>query len=276
MEEQKGDIREEDLKVLISLIKEGYGYDFSDYSQVSFSRRVLRFLSEMKYENVQQAITEIEKDKKVFRAFLEKITVNVTEMFRDPEFYRSLKDEVIPRLSSYPIIKIWDVGCSSGEEVYSIAILLHEAGLLQRTRIYATDLNPANLEKAKKGIMPLQVMKDYTTNYIKAGGTNDFATYYTAKYSNAIIKKEFRDRVVFTEHNLVTDQAFNEFQFICCRNVMIYFNRELQDRVVHLFYSSLSPLGYLALGIKESLLFTTLRPQFEVINARTKIFRRKS
>lgn len=269
-------ITEKELVELITSIKKRYGYDFNDYSQASFLRRISKFLNELKYENIGQAILDLHNNKTIFRSFLEKITVNVTEMFRDPEFYRSFKDEVIPRLSSYPSIKIWHAGCSTGEEVYSIAILLHEAGLLQRARIYATDINPSNLEKAKMGIMPLPVMKDYTTNYIKAGGTNDFAAYYTAKYNNAIISKEFRDKVVFTEHNLVTDQAFNEFQFICCRNVLIYFNKELQDRVVHLFYNSLSSLGYMALGIKESLLFTSIRPKFEVINPRTKIFRRKN
>lgn len=267
-------ISDTELQKLLLLLKTLYGYDFTNYSSASLVRRVARFMSDMHYQSTSALQGDLASQPKIFKHFLEKITVNVTEMFRDPEFYRALKEMVIPRLSSYPIIKIWDAGCSTGEEVYSIAILLQEAGLLQRTRIYATDINPLNLEKAAKGIMPLQSMKDYTTNYIKAGGNTDFATYYTARYNNAIISKDIRERIVFTEHNLVTDEVFNEFQFICCRNVMIYFNKELQNRVINLFYNSLAPLGYLALGIKETLLFSPLRTKFEAVNERVKIFKR--
>jgi chemotaxis protein methyltransferase CheR len=267
-------LAEWEVDEVLHLIKKLYGYDFTEYSRASITRRVARFMEEYNYTSLPSLLTALKEDRKVFVSFLEKITVNVTEMFRDPEFYRAFKEKVIPRLASYPIIKIWHAGCSSGEEIFSMAILLHEAGLLTRTRFYATDINPANLEKAKKGIMPLQVMRDYTTNYIKAGGVNDFASYYTAKYNNAIISKEFRDRITFSEHNLVTDSAFNEFQFICCRNVMIYFSRELQDRVIHLFHESLATLGYLALGIKESLLFSSMRQNFEAVSAKAKIFRR--
>ncbi len=269
-------ISESEVDEVLHLIKNLYGYDFTEYSKASICRRVMRFMSEATRPGIPALKYQLKQDKKVFDSFLEKITVNVTEMFRDPEFYKAFKEKVIPRLSSYPIIKIWHAGCSSGEEIYSMAILMYEAGLLPRTRFYGTDINPANLEKARKGIMPLQVMKDYTTNYIKSGGVKDFASYYTAKYNNAIISKEFRERITFSEHNLVTDSAFNEFQFICCRNVMIYFSRELQDKVIHLFHDSLAPLGYLALGIKESLLFSSIRPNFDVVSAPAKIFRRKN
>lgn len=269
-------ISESEVDEVLHLIKRLYGYDFTEYSKASILRRVARFMNEAAITDLSALKYQLRQDKKVFDSFLEKVTVNVTEMFRDPEFYKAFKEKVIPRLASYPIIKIWHAGCSSGEEIYSMAILMYEAGLLSRTRFYGTDINPANLEKAKKGIMPLQVMKEYTTNYIKSGGVNDFASYYTAKYNNAIISKEFRDSITFSEHNLVTDSAFNEFQFICCRNVMIYFNRELQDKVIHLFHDSLAPLGYLALGIKESLLFSSIRQKFEVVSVQAKIFRRKN
>jgi chemotaxis protein methyltransferase CheR len=177
-------------------------------------------------------------------------------------------------LATYPTIKIWVAGCATGEEVFSLCILLQEAGLLERTRLYATDINPANIEKAKQAIIPLELIKEYTTNYFKAGGSADFTNYYTAKYNNAIIAKDLRKNILFSQHNLVTDQAFNEFQLISCRNVMIYFNHSLQNRVTGLFYDSLSSFGYLALGVKESLLFSSRRSHFEVVNKAQKIFRR--
>jgi len=271
---EKVSITDDELDQILLTIKENFGYDFTEYARASMLRRVLRFMDQVNLKTSAKVLEALSKDKRFFQSFLEKITVNVTEMFRDPEFYKIFREKVIPRLASYPIIKIWHAGCSSGEEIYSMAILLHEAGLLGRKKLYATDINPANLEKARKGIMPLNVMKDYTTNYIKAGGLNDFATYYTAKFDNAIISKEFRERITFSEHNLVTDQAFNEFHLICCRNVLIYFNRDLQDKVIHLFYDSLAPLGYMALGIKESLLFCSIKEKFGVVSAPAKIFRR--
>jgi chemotaxis protein methyltransferase CheR len=224
--------------------------------------------------DVAQFRERILGDKNLFEKFLKLITVNVTEMFRDPGFYRALKEEVLPVLASYPIIKIWHAGCSTGEEVFSMAIVLQEAGLLKRSRIYATDINPANIEKAKTGILPLGVLKDYTSNYIQYGGMEDFASYYTARYDNAIIRKDIREKIIFSQHNLVTDQVFNEFQLICCRNVMIYFNRQLQNRVLRLFTDSLSTFGYLALGTKESLLFTDVKEDFDTINLQQKIYRR--
>jgi chemotaxis protein methyltransferase CheR len=196
-------------------------------------------------------------------------------MFRDPEFYTELREKVFPALATYPIIKIWHAGCATGEEVYSMAIMLKEAGLLERAKIYATDLNPLNIEKAKKGITSLQHVKSYTHNYIRSGGKTDFSDYYSAQYGAAIISSELRKNILFSQHNLVTDQVFNEFQLICCRNVLIYFNKDLQNRVISLFYDSLSPMGYLAIGTKESLLFTEVRDRFEVISAENKIFRRK-
>jgi chemotaxis protein methyltransferase CheR len=267
-------IADEELNEILQIVHKTYGYDFTDYARASMHRRLQRFMDDHRYATSYDLKYALVNDKQVFDTFLKRVTVNVTEMFRDPEFYRTMKEKVLPVLASYPIIKIWHAGCSSGEEVFSLAILLHEAGLLERCKIYATDINPANLEKAKNGIMPLEAMKEYIGNYIKAGGQQDFASYYTARYNNAIIRKELREKVVFSPHNLVTDQVFNEFQLIFCRNVMIYFNRRLQNDVLRLFHESLSTFGYLALGTKESLLFTEVRQKFEAISDAQKIYRR--
>ena len=265
-----------ELEDILQVIKSQYGYDFHDYAHASIMRRVHRCMEMSKTRNAFDLKFKLTNEPDFFNWFLESVTVNVTEMFRDPEFYKEIRNHVIPKLASYPTIKIWHAGCATGEEVYSMAILLKEEGLLERTRIYATDLNPANLEKARKGIMPLSYMKNYTQNYLLSGGKSDFSEYYTARYGNDIIRKDLLANVLFSQHNLVTDQVFNEFQLICCRNVLIYFNKKLQDKVLRLFYDSLSPLGYLALGIKESLLFSQIRDNFQTVSANNKIFRRKT
>ena len=268
-------ISAEELEEIILLIQRQYGYDFSDYARASLQRRVMRCMQKAGCLTAYELKYQLTNDHRFFTWFIESLTVNVTEMFRDPAFYKELRHNVLPKLASYPAIKIWHAGCSTGEEVFSMAILLHEAGLLSRTRLYATDLNPANLERARQGIVSLQHMKNYTANYIQSGGTNDFSAYYTARYENAIIHKEYRKNIVFAVHNLATDQVFNEFQLVCCRNVLIYFNRDLQNRAINLFSNSLTPLGYLALGMKESLLFTDVRHQFEVVDPAVRIYRSK-
>lgn len=268
------DINDEEIEEVLQLVNGQYGYDFTHYSRASMHRRITRFINVAGYRNMHDLKNHLSNDKSVFDFFLQRITVNVTEMFRDPEFYKVIRKQVIPIIASYPSIKIWHAGCSSGEEVFSMAIILHEAGLLNRSKIYATDINPHNIEKAKIGILPLDVMKEYVSNYIQSGGEHDFASYYTAGYDHALISKNLRSNIIFSQHNLVTDQVFNEFQLIFCRNVMIYFDRELQNKVIHLFHNSLSPLGYLALGIKESLLFSDLKNKFDVVSHQDKIFRR--
>lgn len=269
------DIPKEDLKKILDIIQGQYGYDFSNYAPASLKRRIHRFMQNASMNDFADLRIRLSADSSFFSWFVQSITVNVTEMFRDPQFYRMMREKVLPKLASYPIIKIWHAGCSSGEEVFSMAIMLHEQGLLKRSKIYATDINPRNLEKAMSGIIPVNNMRDYTQNYIQAGGKNDFSTYYTAMYDNAIINSELRKDIIFSQHNLVTDAAFNEFHLILCRNVLIYFNRTLQNRVIHLFYDSLAPLGYLSLGIKESLLFTDIRDKFEPVSSINKIYRRK-
>ena len=270
------DILPEQIDDIIQIIREQYGYDFGDYSRASFIRRVKHCMQAASVKTVSDLLHHLLNEPSFFNWFLQTLTVNVTEMFRDPLFYKALRETVIPRLASYPIIKIWHAGCATGEEVFSMAILLKEAGLLDRTRIYATDLNPANLEKARRGMMPLNAMKEYTANYLRSGGTEDFSSYYEAKRDHVILDSSLLKNVLFSQHNLVTDQVFNEFQLICCRNVLIYFNKTLQNRVLHLFYDSLVPLGYMALGMKESLLFMDVRPKFDTIKDDAKIFRRKN
>ncbi|HWV65219.1 protein-glutamate O-methyltransferase CheR [Chitinophaga sp.] len=269
------EISHTDFTELLKIIQQRYGYDFTDYSAASLRRRFSRFTGFAGVESIFELKHRLLNEAPFFRKMVRYITVNVTEMFRDPSFYRALREQVIPRLASYPIIKIWHAGCSTGEEVYSMAILMEEAGLLDRCRIYATDLNEANLEQAESGIIALKDMKEYTANYMQSGGVSDFSNYYTAHYGNAIIHPSLRRNIIFFQHNLVTDQVFNEFQLICCRNVFIYFNRTLQNRVVKLFYESLTSLGYLALGIKESLLYNEEQAKFETVNQANKIFRRK-
>ncbi|NSL87535.1 CheR family methyltransferase [Chitinophaga solisilvae] len=269
------EISNRELSDIVQLVRTRYGYDFTDYAPASLKRRFVRFIGHVRLNSVRELLTRLENDPVFFRRMTQFITVNVTEMFRDPPFYRDMRELVLPRLASYPIIKIWHAGCATGEEVFSMVILLQEAGLLERCRIYATDLNAANLEKAGQAIIPLRYMKEYTQNYILAGGLQDFSNYYTARYDHAIISPALRKNIIFFQHNLVTDQVFNEFHLVCCRNVFIYFNRRLQDRVIGLFRESLAPLGYLALGLKESMMFTEERRHFEEVSDSSKIYRRK-
>jgi len=206
--------------------------------------------------------------------FVLTLSINVTSLFRDPSFYAAFRQKVIPLLRTYPFIRIWHAGCATGEEVYSLAILLEEEGLLRRARIYATDMNEAVVKKARAGIFPLKSMKEYTANYQKAGGTRSFSEYYTAQYDSAILRPELTKNIVFSAHNLATDGSFNEFNVILCRNVLIYFNQALQERVLALFRDSLVHLGILALGRKESLRATTHEDFFEPLDAGERLFRR--
>lgn len=254
---------EKHLKLFINEIYEYYGHDFAGYSHASFKRRLERVYQMGDFVNFQEFLYKIKNDTSYLTHVIEEITVNVTEMFRDPSFYKVLREELLPSLRTKPFIRIWHAGCSTGEEVYSMAILLSEEGLLSKSLIYATDLNQTVLESAKKGLFPLKLMKEYGENYRAAGGKNDFSEYYSANYGFAKFDDNLSQKMVFSQHNLVSDSSFNEFDLILCRNVMIYFDRELQDRVLQLFDSSLSLLGYLALGTKETLSFTSVQKNFE-------------
>ncbi|HWZ21067.1 MAG TPA: protein-glutamate O-methyltransferase CheR [Cytophagaceae bacterium] len=261
-----------ELKKLLESILYVYGYDFTEYSEASITRRVNNFLFIKKIETTNELEKMILQDEKLFEEFIQNISVTVTEMFRDPPFYKSLRENVISRLATYPFIKIWIAGCATGEEVYSIAILLKEADLLNRSVIYATDINQKSLQIAKEGIYAIENMKSHTLNYQKSGGTKSFSEYYKAKYTSVMFDKSLTENVVFSPHNLAVDKSFNEFQLIICRNVLIYFNQQLQNKVIRLFYESLCPLGFLGLGSKESLLFSDDKKEFDDIDRREKIF----
>lgn len=265
-------IDSDELKTLLESVRKTYGYDFTEYAEASVRRRIAYFMAQHKIMSMEVLRDRLCKNENEFEQFIEEFTVNVTEMFRDPGFYRSLRDNVIPRLATYPFIKIWIAGCSTGEELYSIAILLKEEGLLDRSLIYATDINPKALRAANEGVYPMDIMKSYTQNYQKAGGKNAFSDYYIAKYGSVLLDKSLRQNVVFSIHNLATDKSFNEFQLVLCRNVLIYFNQDLQKKVINLFYDSICPLGFLGLGSKESLLFSGRQNNFNEIDRKERIF----
>lgn len=269
-------ILDEELTDLFGSVKKKYGYDFTEYAQASVMRRITHYMRANKIASVQELQKILLEDENTFSQFVMEFTVNVTEMFRDPSFYMSLRENVIKHLATYPVIKVWIAGCSTGEEVYSLAILLQEEGLLDRTVIYATDINQRALNTAREGVYNMSQIKTYTSNYQKAGGKKAFSEYYTAKYDAAMIDKSLKKHVVFSVHNLAVDGSFNEFQLIMCRNVLIYFNQSLQKKVINLFYNSLSPFGFLALGNKESLLFSDKQQEFTSIDKREKIYRKEN
>lgn len=266
-------MKDEEVDILLNDVMEVYGYDFNEYAKASLKRRMQRLYSLDKFPSFAEFRFRVRNDEVYLKRFVEEITVNVTEMFRDPPFYQVLRKEVLPTLATYPLIRIWHAGCSTGEEVYSMAILLHEANLLHKSLLYATDLNPDVLEKAKSGIFPLSGMKQYSENYILSGGRGEFSDYYTTRYDYAKFGRDLSARMVFATHNLVSDGSFNQFQLILCRNVMIYFEKPLQDRVLQLFDQSLEPLGFLSLGAKETLRFSSIASGYKQI-AKEKIWRK--
>lgn len=256
-------IEDQHLELFVTEIFDHYGYDFGGYSHASFKRRLERVYQMDGFTNFQEFLYRIKNDVGYLNYVVEEITVNVTEMFRDPLFYKVLREEILPALRSKPFIRIWHAGCSTGQEVYSMAILLGEEGLLQKSIIYATDINQTVLESAKKGVFPLRLMKEYSDNYRASGGKKDFSGYYIANYGLAKFDDELSKKMVFSQHNLVSDSSFNEFDLILCRNVMIYFDKELQERVLQLFDDSLAKLGYLVLGTKETIRFTSVQKKYE-------------
>jgi chemotaxis protein methyltransferase CheR len=266
-------IRDEDVEILLSDLHDVYGYDFNDYSKASLKRRIARLYELDKFPSFAEFRFRIRNDENYLKRFVEEITVNVTEMFRDPVFYQKLRKEVLPLLATYPLIRVWHAGCSTGEEVYSMAIMLSEANLLHKSLLYATDINPDVLDKAKAGIFPLSAMKQYSENYIEAGGKLDFSSYYSSRYEYALFNRELGSKMIFATHNLVSDRSFNVFQLIMCRNVMIYFDKDLQERVLTLFDQSLEQLGFLALGSKETLRFSKISANYRQLD-KEKIWRK--
>lgn len=264
-----------EIKLLLEAIYLKYGYDFRDYAKASIKRRILHRLSLSDLKTISDIQHNVLNDKEFFETLLQDLSINVTEMFRDPTFYRALRKKVIPVIKDRPFIKVWHAGCASGEEVYSMAILLKEEGLYEKARIYATDFNEEIIKKAKKGVYPIDRIKEHTSNYQKAGGRASFADYYTARYNFAVLDNSLKKNIVFADHNLVTDSVFGEMDVIMCRNVLIYFSRELQNRVFRLFRDSLCPGGFLCLGSKESVRFSEYSDDFEDFIKKEKIYMKK-
>jgi chemotaxis protein methyltransferase CheR len=263
-----------ELQLLLEGVYRQYGFDFREYAPASLKRRVWRRVQAERAGTIAGLLALVLHDEDVMERLLLDLSINVTAMFRDPTFYSAFREQVIPMLRTYPFTRIWVAGCSTGEEVYSLAILLQEEGIYDRTRIYATDINETVLERARDGVFPVEKMQEYTENYIRAGGKRSFSEYYLAKYEGALFDRSLTENVVWAPHNLVQDRAFNTFNTILCRNVMIYFDRALQTRVHRLFYDSLEHLGILALGHKESIRFTGIENAYEELDGQEKLYRK--
>lgn len=272
MHKEHETISYEELDSLVAFIKNVHGFDFADYSAASLKRRVSRIM-ELQKLSLFDLRTLLTNDEAYFELFLIEVTVNVTEMFRDPSFYNSVATNIIPYLKSYQRIKVWNAGCSTGEELYSFAILFSEENLYERCFFYGTDINADVLEHARNGIYNLQKMKQYSENFQKTGTTSTLSNYYTAKYDAASINHSLKKNILFSIHNLASDSVFNEFQVISCRNVLIYFNTDLQKRVIELFYNSLANFGFLCLGSKETLRSTELG-RFKIIDKKNNIYQK--
>ncbi len=263
-----------ELRLLMEAIYLKYSYDFRDYSGASQKRRVLHALHQLACASIAELQARVLDDADTFMQLLQYLTIPTSEMFRDPSYFAALREQVAPHLRTYASLKIWIAGCSTGEEIYSMAILLKEEGLLERSIIYATDINPVSLERARKGVFALERMRAYTANYQMAGGHAAFSDYYTAAYGGALFERSLVENVIFADHSLATDSVFSETHLISCRNVLIYFNRALQDRALGLFHESLCHRGFLGLGSKESLDFSAHAGGFEPLVKAERLFRK--
>jgi chemotaxis protein methyltransferase CheR len=268
------DLERIEIRLLLEGIYRHYGFDFRSYAYASLRRRIWKRVKADGLATISALQDRVLHDPAMMERLLLDLSINVTAMFRDPSFYVALREKLVPVLRTYPFTRVWIAGCSTGEEVYSLSILLQEEGLYDRTRIYATDINEAVLDRARRGVFPLDKMREYTQNYIKAGGTRAFSEYYLAKYDGAQFQRSLIENVVFAQHNLASDRSFNEFNAIVCRNVLIYFDRSLQDRVHGLFYDSLAMFGVLALGQKETIRFTEYADRYEELNADERLYRK--
>jgi chemotaxis protein methyltransferase CheR len=263
-----------ELDLLLEAVFRLYGYDFRDYAKASMRRRIANIMKREDVSTISALQDRVLHDRAAWDRFLNGISVNVSAMFRDPGFFLGFRQHAIPILRTYPFIRIWQAGCSLGEEVYSLAILLEEEGLYDRALIYATDINEVSLRQAREAIYPAELMQKYTQNYLHAGGQRSFSEYYTARYELAILRPTLQRNIVFSQHNLVSDAPFNEFNVILCRNVMIYFNRGLQERTHNLFHDSLAKFGILGLGSRESLRFMPHEHLYEPLVPGEKLYRR--
>src|SRR5918994_1667776 len=270
----RDDVEEIELSLLLEAVYRKYGFDFREYAPASLRRRVWRRIYAENLATISALQDKLLHDPACMERLLLDLSINVTAMYRDPSFYVAFREKVVPLLHTYPFTRLWVAGCSTGEEVYSLAILLQEEELYARTRIYATDINESVLERARAGVFPLDKMREYTQNYIKAGGKRAFSEYYLAKYDGAQFQRSLIENVVFAQHNLVSDRSFNEFNVIICRNVMIYFDRALQDRVHRLFHESLMTFGVLGLGHKESISFSPYVGAYEELDPNEKLYKK--
>lgn len=273
MDHDKIEIIEIDL--LLEAVFRRYGYDFRSYARASMERRIRQFLSGTECSSVAELIPRVLHDEDFFSRLVRYFSISVTEMYRDPLVYRAIREKVVPLLRTWPHVKIWHAGCATGEEVYSLAILLKEEGIYQRATIYATDLNDKVLAQAREGVYSLDRIREATQNYQQAGGRASFSEYYHSRYDAAALDSSLRERITFANHNLAVDGAFGEMHLVFCRNVLIYFNRELQNRALGLFTESLVHGGFLCLGTKEDLRFSAVNDLYEVVDGKAKIYKKK-
>jgi chemotaxis protein methyltransferase CheR len=271
---RRDDVEALEIDLLVQAVYEAYGYDFRQYSRPSLRRRIWRRVEAEGVVTVSALLDRVLHDPAAVQRLISDLSVSVSAMFRDPTFFRVFREKVVPVLRTYPFIRIWNAGCSTGEETYSIAILLRECGLYDRSRIYATDMNDAALDHARAGAFPIVKMREYTANYIAAGGTRPFSEYYVADGDRVVFSRSLIGNVVFAQHNLVTDRSFNEFHVILCRNVMIYFDRDLQGSVHDLLHESLVYFGVLGLGNRESLTFTSHASDYERLDDEHQLWRK--
>ena len=270
----KPPVDEIEMRLLLDAIYSRYHYDFRQYASASLRRRLSQALARMECATISALQEKVLHDASVFPQLLEFLTVQVSDLFRDPEVYLTLRRDVVPLLATYPSLKIWVAGCSTGEEAYSFAIMLAEEGLLDRTIIYATDINDESLNRARSGIYSLERVKQFTLNHRDAGGKSSLSDYYHAAHDNAVMAARLREHITFADHSLATDSAFSEVQLISCRNVLIYFDRELQDRAIGVFHDSLCHRGFLCLGTKEAIRFSTHADAFTEFRGPERIFRK--
>lgn len=263
-----------ELDELLYTIKKQFDYDFLDYSKASMLRRINRFMTINTMQNAFDLQFELINNPTIFQNFINEIVVNVSEFFRDPSFFKSLQEKVFPYLESYPKINIWSAGCSFGEETYSLNILLKENNLFPKTRIYATDISSNAIEKSRKGIYDNTNFKEYTKNYYECGGKSSLNNYFVSDERHSMVQSELKQNILFSNHNLVADSVFKECQLILCRNVLIYFNNNLQNKALELFYESLPVHGFLAIGKKESLRFSSVYDNFKEIDREQKIYQK--
>lgn len=263
-----------EIELLLEAVYKRYGYDFRSYARMSIKRRIRQFLADTPYQSISELIPKILYDRTFFSRLARSLSITVTEMFRDPFFYRAVREQVVPILRTWPHIKIWHAGCATGEEVYSLAIILKEEGLFERAIIYATDINDEVLEHARQGIYEARILQQATRHYHLSGGKASFSEYYHARYNAALMNGQFKERIVFSSHNLAADNVFGEMHLIFCRNVLIYFNSALQNRALRLFTKSLAPEGFLCLGLHEDIMFSDVVDRYAVIDSKARIYKK--